>query len=140
MNEPRKFDLVIQDVIAAVVEAKSGMVAGSAADVAQINITWSPSSKISFPRMWDLFSYLLPRQTRERVFEPARQELLEDYLTSSSYRTPWARRWLTLCFTFRTALMVADCIRVMLISPVGLFLLWLVPTVVRRWWWLLWWK
>jgi hypothetical protein len=59
-----------------------------------------------FPRVWSLFAYLLPRAVRERVYEPAHQELLEDYLTARrSYRTKRARRWLTLCFTVRTAVM-----------------------------------
>src|SRR6266545_2161218 len=63
-----------------------------------------PAGKL--PRFWRLFSYLLPRKTRERVFEPAYQELLEDYLTThGKYRTKWAKRWLTFCYTFRTVVM-----------------------------------
>jgi hypothetical protein len=161
MNDaPKTHRVVIKDTVGVssssgvvhVMEAAGGLVAGSSADVrmiideAQDTAAEQLREQVRriiaaerFARFLDLFSNLLPRETRERVFEPVRQELLEDYLTSHRrYSSTWARRWLTICFTFRTALMVADCFRVILISPVGLFLLWLVPTVVRRWWWLLW--
>jgi hypothetical protein len=161
-DAPKTHRMVIQDAVGAPAsdvvytrEASGGLVAGSSADVRMIIHEAHEHTEqlreevrriiaaVRFARFLDLFSYLLPRKTRERVFEPAREELLEDYLTSySHYRTLWARRWLTFCFTFRTAWMVADCIRVMLISPLGRFLLLLIPAAVRRWWWLwlLWWE
>jgi hypothetical protein len=88
-----------------------------------------------FPRFWNLFAYLLPRKVRERVYEPAHQELLEDYLTArKKYRTKWSRRWLTFCFTFRTVLMVLDSFRAMLGDHVVDFLVRLLPEALRQWW------
>ena len=91
--------------------------------------------KAVFPRLWVLMAYFLPKRIREQAYEPARHELLEDYLLARrSYRTKWAKRLLWCAFTFRTALMVADSIRV-LISDTGFqLLLKLVPEPVRRWW------
>ena len=65
-----------------------------------------------FPRWWRLFSFGLPRRIRKRCFDPAYEELLEDYFEAKTkYRTKGARRWLTIAFTFRTILMVLDCVR-----------------------------
>jgi hypothetical protein len=70
-----------------------------------------------FPRFLELFAFLLPRTTRERVFEPVRQELLEDYLLAKKrYRTKGARRWLAFCFAFRFLLLFLGCIRALLMS------------------------
>jgi hypothetical protein len=90
----------------------------------------------SFPRFWELFSFVLPHKTRERVFEPHYQELLEDYLvTRGRYRTPVAKKWLTFCFAFRTGLMVLDCLRVLLTHKALQFLLGIIPEAVKQWWW-----
>jgi hypothetical protein len=64
-----------------------------------------------FPSVfWALFPFILPRRLREQVYEPSYQELLEDYhVARRSYRTKWARRWLTFCFTLRTLVLVAQC-------------------------------
>src|SRR4051812_2390330 len=35
-----------------------------------------PAPATSLPRLWRLFSFLLPRETRERVFEPQYRELV----------------------------------------------------------------
>jgi hypothetical protein len=84
----------------------------------------------SFPRSWSLFAFLLPREVRERVYEPAHQELLEDYtLARRSYRTKQARRWLTFCFTVRTAMMWAESLRVMACSKGAKALRWLAYVV-----------
>ncbi len=85
-----------------------------------------PIASPGFPRFWSLFGYLLPRETRVRVFDPRQQELLEDYtLARRSYRTIWARRWLVFCFTFRTALMVLECFRAMAVDK----MFWWVPWI-----------
>jgi hypothetical protein len=68
-----------------------------------------------FPRVWKLFAFALPREIRTRVFEPAHQELLEDYIIAQGlYQAKWPRRWLILCFSIRTILMVLDSLRAML--------------------------
>lgn len=71
------------------------------------------------PRYWKLFSYILPHNTRKRVFEPAYQEMFEDYLeTRGKYRTKWAKRWLAFTYTVRTAFMVLDCFRALVAHKV----------------------
>lgn len=88
-----------------------------------------------FRRFWELFSYILPHRVRERVFEPAFNELLEDYLEiRGRYRTRWAKRWLTVAFTFRTVLMVADCIRAILADRAVRFISRLLPEPLKHWW------
>lgn len=65
-----------------------------------------------FPRIWSLFPFLLPHSVRERVYEPALNELLEDYLLLRGTRqASWDRRWLCFCFSVRTAVLVAQCLK-----------------------------
>lgn len=88
-----------------------------------------------FPRFWELLGYVLPKKTRERVFTPTYQELLEDYVSvRRKYRTKWARRWLNFCFTFRTLLMIGDCFRAMMADKAFQLLLRLVPEPIKKWW------
>ena len=85
-------------------------------------------------RFWRLFSYILPRSTRERVFEPAFQDLQADYLeTRGKYRTAWAKRWLRFCFGVRTVLMVGGCLRAWVQDAIVSWLMSFVPAEVRRW-------
>jgi hypothetical protein len=65
----------------------------------------------SFPRFWRLFSYCLPRPVRDRYFEPAYNDLLQDYLeTRGTYRTIWAKRWLKFYYTLHTVRLVGGCL------------------------------
>lgn len=96
------------------------------------SLTYFP--RPGWPRFWQLFGFCLPKKTREIVYEPGRNELLEDYqLTRRQYRTKWARRWLAFCFTFRTVLLIADCWRVLLGQGAMKVLLGFVPHSVRQW-------
>ena len=64
-----------------------------------------------FPRLWYWFRFLLPGRVQDRIFEPLFQEFLEDYtLAKAQCRTPWEARWITFCFTCRTAFMVTQCL------------------------------
>ena len=55
------------------------------------------------PRLWELFPLILPRTVKERVYEPIHEELKEDYLAARKrWRTPWAKRYVTFCFTVKT--------------------------------------
>lgn len=85
----------------------------------------------NWPRFWELFGYCLPKKTRDKVYEPGRNELLEDYLLARKYRTKWARRWLTFCFTFRTALLIADCWVVLARDKAVKVLLGLIPWLLK---------
>jgi hypothetical protein len=74
-----------------------------------------------------MFSYILTDPTRQRVFEPRFNELVADYLElrRESLNT-WERRWLSFAFTFRTLMMVLDCLRVWMLATLGWLLLWLL--------------
>ncbi|WP_417378171.1 hypothetical protein [Gimesia sp.] len=87
-----------------------------------------------WPRFWEMGQYLLPKKTRERVYTPAHQELTEDYIKTRKIRSKWARRWLNLCFTFRTLLLITDCWRALLTDKSFQMLLKLVPVPFREWW------
>jgi hypothetical protein len=85
-----------------------------------------------FPRLWDLLGYLLPPETRRRIYEPAMENLRADYYeTRRRFRTRWSRRFLRFAFAFRTVLLLLDCFRVM---GADRLLLPLVPKTIRRWW------
>ena len=90
--------------------------------------------RVDFPRIWLLFSFALTKQARERVFEPACNDMLEQYMLSRRYRTRLARAWLTFAFTVRTMLMVLDCLRAMAGDRAVHWLARVVPNPVKRWW------
>jgi hypothetical protein len=60
------------------------------------------------PQLWRLFSFILPRKIRERVFEPAYKDMLAEYMQARRCRTKWAKRWLAAAFTIRSVFMVVD--------------------------------
>jgi len=86
------------------------------------------------PRLWELFSLILPAQVHREAFYPAYQNMLEKYVLARKFRGKWARRWIAFCFTVLSLLMVLDCLRVMLQSGVGKILLKLLPDDLRSWW------
>jgi hypothetical protein len=84
-----------------------------------------------FPRCWEILSYLLPRASRQRIYEPARAELLEDYLRSRSCRRGWwSRLAVNGVFLVRTLFLAGECGRVLFASKVGQFWFWIVGLVV----------
>ena len=87
-----------------------------------------------FPRLWELLAFALGKETRRRVYEPVRQELLEDYVRAARYRTKWSRRWLGFCFTLRTILLVLGCIRAASADKTVRFLLRFIPKPLKEWW------
>src|SRR5262249_30769743 len=88
------------------------------------------------PRLWRLFSYILPKPTRDRVFEPAYQETLEDYIAiRSKYHTEREKQWLAVCFTWHTAWMVVECVAAMLSDRALALARRLWPGLIL-WWWL----
>ena len=87
----------------------------------------------NFLIFWRYFAFVLPHKTRERVFDPAHEELLEDYLLTRRLRGKWARRWWTFCFTVRTALMILDCFRAMLADRAFQLIVWLIRAAVNGW-------
>ena len=90
---------------------------------------------LSFPRIWELFAFVLPKKFRERVYEPAHQELLEDYLlVRQKYRTKGARRWLAFCFCWRTFWLVVQCFQAVFADKALRGLATLIPEQIKRWW------
>lgn len=87
-----------------------------------------------WPRFWKLMGFAFPKGVRDRIYDPAVSELMTDYAARKQFRTKAARRWLTFCFTFRTALLVLDCVRALVMDRAIQFLLPLMPEWVRRWW------
>lgn len=87
-----------------------------------------------WPYFWDLAKYALPRKTRERVYEPAHHELLEDLEESKKYKSKVARIGLALCFSFRTTLLFLDCWRALLTDKSFHLLIEVMPTAITEWW------
>jgi len=90
------------------------------------------------PRFWNLFGYVFSHRIKSRIFEPALNEMIEDYLLArKDCRTQWARRWLNFCFNFRMVLTVLECFRVVIADRAFRSLARLLPEPIRRWWMLL---
>lgn len=83
----------------------------------------------SFLRRLELFAFLLPRPTRERVFDPSFNDLCQDYLLARRKRGVWARRWLAIAMVFQAALLLIACMRALLMDN----LLWMLPAPIRQW-------
>ena len=106
----------------------------AASATAAIRQSAREKAPFNWPRLWELLSFLLPRKTRERVFEPCRNELLEDFQRAKKYKGKWETRWLWFCFTLRTALLVLDCWRAVVAEKALSLALKGVPEAVKRWW------
>lgn len=91
------------------------------------------TTRINWPRIWSLLRFSFSREIKERIFDPAVGELMEDYVQASRFRTTAARRWLTFCFAIRTVLLVLDCLRVVAMSRTVQFVWRLTPEPIRRW-------
>lgn len=88
-------------------------------------------------RVWGLLGFSLPRKLRAEIYEPAIEDLKQDLLESSRFRTLWARRWLSFFFVLRTVLLVVDCYRCWLMIGIGRHLeklLKILPVRFRDWW------
>lgn len=91
--------------------------------------------RVNWPDTWELFSYFLPKKTRERVFEPACEDLLKQYRKANrKYKNKAARFVLNLAWSFRFALLVADCWRSLVTDKTVDMLLSTIPDPVKQWW------
>jgi len=76
-----------------------------------------------WPRVWLAIGYCLPRRVRAEVFQLAFSEFVEDYIESrKDVQGKLAECLLTLAFTFRTLILVAQCLFVAMTSPIGRWL------------------
>jgi hypothetical protein len=79
-----------------------------------------------------LFQFMLDKQARERVFEPAFLDLKNSILLSRRHEGKWEKRWLRFAFTFRTIKLVVDCLWVTFWDSKPMRAI--VPELVRRFW------
>ena len=84
-------------------------------------------------RLSILLGSLLTAWLRPEVYEPAYNELLQDYLWAKK-QIGGSCRWLTIRFGLGAMLLVADCWRVLFLGKILEFLWALVPAVVKRLW------
>jgi hypothetical protein len=89
---------------------------------------------VGFPRFWELFGFILPRQTRELVFTPAYHDLLADHLLAQQHRfqSRHARWWIRFCFTLRSGCLAFECLAVALKRKGWVLILFLVPPGIRE--------
>ena len=88
----------------------------------------------ALPRIWDLMGFLLPRESRLRVYKPAIEERKLDYYEAFEANTgKWARRWLGFCFAFRTAVLVGDCWRLSGVERMARWFRWLLRVSIVYW-------
>ena len=86
------------------------------------------------PKIWERFSVILPGRLRREAFDPAFNDMLEEYMRAQKFLGNGGRRWLGFGFTLCAVLIVMDCIRVMLTSGASRFLLGIFPESFRAWW------
>lgn len=87
----------------------------------------------ALPKYLELLSSILPRKNKRECFDPAYNDLLQDYVRMKKFRGTYAE-WFIVTFTFRTVLLVTDCFRVFLQNSAGKFFLGLLPESLRNWW------
>ena len=92
-----------------------------------------PPQLRGFPLFWQLFGFALAKKTRDQVFEPAYQDLLAQYLRSRQFSGKWARRWLILCFTWRTIGLVVTCFKVASVSIIAAAFWRVMPNGWKEW-------
>ncbi len=87
----------------------------------------------NFPRLWELFGFLLPKTTRDRVFEPAYNDLLAQHLKAREPRfdTPGQIRWLNFCFFVRSLCLVCGCYRCLIGGTVAAAAMRFLPADLR---------
>jgi len=93
-----------------------------------------PQFPKSLPRLWELFSFILPPKVKREAFDPAYNDMRERFQLALRYSEKWEKRWLKFAFAVQTTYMVLDCFRVMLQSGTGKVLLNFLPDALRNWW------
>ena len=86
-----------------------------------------------FPQCWTLLGFLFSKKTRERIFEPAQQDLLAQYAKARQFKAKRERCWLMFCFTVRTVGLVLSCYGLATIAAAASFAWRFVPSHVKEW-------
>ena len=73
----------------------------------------------SWPAFWHLFSFVLPKDVHEEVFQQAFLHLLRQYAEGPCYSGRIARWWINFAFAFQTLVLGVDCVRSMLAHRVA---------------------
>ncbi len=68
-------------------------------------------SNFTYPRFWKAFSWLIPRKTRKRVFDPAYADLMLDYCEMPRPATRLGKAYRHFVFVAHTILLVVDTLR-----------------------------
>ena len=69
------------------------------------SLTWS-----SLPRLWQLTGYLLPKDVREKEFNPSFEDLYQDYLLFlRKHRGGWVRFGQNVLFVLWTSKLITEC-------------------------------
>jgi hypothetical protein len=83
------------------------------------------------PRAWDLLQYLFSRKIRDEIYEPAKEDLRQDWALGRPKFPSGLPRMLFDSFMFlRTVVLLAECMRVAMSRPLGR----LVPGAVKALW------
>lgn len=87
-----------------------------------------------FQRVWELFGFLLSKKTRERLYEPAYDDLLLQHAKAQDPKFgKWAVPWLNFCFTIRTIGLVFQCYRAVFTGAALAGLLKCLPPGLKQW-------
>jgi hypothetical protein len=93
----------------------------------------APRDISGFPLLWELFGFALRRRTRERIFEPAYQDMFAQHLKARQFTGKWERRWLNFCFALRTIGLVLSCWRIATWTAAITIAFRLIPANVKEW-------
>jgi len=88
-----------------------------------------------FLHVWAVLAFAVPPRERARMYTPAAEELRADYLQSfQRFHGCWSRLCLRFFFALRTAVLLADCWRVLGIEKVLALVGKVAPAKWKRWW------
>lgn len=83
----------------------------------------------SWPVLWRLIGFVFPRKIRLGIYEPGRQDLLQDYLEARQLsKSKLSRYFLRLCLAWHTCLLFLGCVRALCSDK---FVGWLLRIISR---------
>ncbi len=90
---------------------------------------------LGYPRIWDLFRFILSKQICEQFFDAEHEHSVAEYQRARNprYNTPWTRRWLNFAFAWRTVALIARCARPAFFNFAFAVILWFLPPRIKEW-------